>query len=180
MTRTVARLDITPRGSGPAWLIDAWGWRPGTPAPRPAALDRVDVGAMTVDEGDSGTKTYSVPVKAYGHLPAKVRLFLPDLRTGVQKTWVTTVKPGASRVTVPISVVGNTTYGGENCAIAFKSSLSWCGSVISHRMPHRPDSLHARRRASIGAVAVDIVRAPMSKMPVSPARTAAIASSGRQ
>jgi hypothetical protein len=111
--RTVARLDITLRGPGPAWLIDAWGWRPGTPAPRPAALDRVDVGALTVDEGDSGTKTYSVPVKAYGHLPAKVRLFLPDLRTGVQKTWVTGIKPGASRVTVPISVVGNTTYGGN-------------------------------------------------------------------
>lgn len=111
--RTVARLDITPSGAGPAWLIDAWGWRPGTPAPAPAALDRVDVGALTVDEGDSGTRTYSVPVRASGHRPAQVRLFLGDPRTGETRSWVADVKPGATRITVPIPVVGNTTYGGD-------------------------------------------------------------------
>jgi hypothetical protein len=111
--RTVARLDVTPRGDGPAWLIDAWGWRPGTPAPRPAALDRVDVGDLTVDEGDSGTRTYSVPVRAHGHLPARVRLFLGDTRTGATRSWVADIEPGATGVTVPISVVSNTTYGGD-------------------------------------------------------------------
>ena len=111
--RTVARLDITPRRDGPAWLIDAWGWRPGTPAPRPAALDRVDVGDLTVDEGDSGTRTYSVPVRSRGPLPATVRLFLTQPRTGETKSWVADIKPGTSRVTVPISVVGNATYGGD-------------------------------------------------------------------
>ena len=105
--RTVARLDLTPNRPGPAWLIDAWGWRPGTPAPAPVALDRVDVGALTVDEGDSGTRTYSVPVRAYGRQPAQVRLFLGA------RSWVADVGPGASRIRVPISVVGNTTYGGD-------------------------------------------------------------------
>jgi hypothetical protein len=68
---------------------------------------------MTVDEGDSGTRTYTVPVKAHGHLPAKVRLFLSDPRSGATRSWVAAIKPGASRITVPIPVVGNTTYGGD-------------------------------------------------------------------
>ncbi|KUL33008.1 alpha/beta hydrolase family protein [Actinoplanes awajinensis] len=111
--RTIAGLEITPQGSGPAWLIDAWGWQPGSPAPRPAALDRVDVGGLTVDEGDAGSTTYSVPVVSHGRLKAKVRLFLSDPVTGDIRSWVAAVKPGASRVPVPIPVVGNTTYGGD-------------------------------------------------------------------
>ncbi|MFI6070532.1 hypothetical protein ACIA5C_02950 [Actinoplanes sp. NPDC051343] len=111
--RTVARLDITPGSDGPAWLLDAWGWRPGTPAPRPSAIDRVDVGRLTVDEGDSGTKTYSVPVNVRGHRAAQVRLFLSDPRGEDAKSWVADIAPGATRVEVPISVAGNTTYGGD-------------------------------------------------------------------
>jgi hypothetical protein len=111
--RAVARLDITPGSGGPAWLVDAWGWRPGTPAPRPASIDRVDVGSLTVDEGDSGTRTYSVPVKAHGKRAAKVRLFLSDPHGTETKSWVADVAPGSSRINVPISVVGNTTYGGD-------------------------------------------------------------------
>jgi hypothetical protein len=41
--RTVAVLRIEPRTRGWAWLLDAWGWRPGTPLARPAALVRADV-----------------------------------------------------------------------------------------------------------------------------------------
>ncbi|WP_203676275.1 hypothetical protein [Actinoplanes siamensis] len=111
--RAVARLDVTPHTGGPAWLIDAWGWRPGTPAPRPAALDRVDVGGVTVDEGDSGTRTYRVPVTAYGRLTAHVRLFLTDPATYETKSWVAAIKPGSTRLTVPITVVGDDTYGGD-------------------------------------------------------------------
>ncbi|CAM5683805.1 Secreted protein OS=Streptomyces alboniger OX=132473 GN=CP975_01505 PE=4 SV=1 [Streptomyces alboniger] len=39
--KRVKTLELTPRSrSGKAWLMDAWGWRPGTPAVRPAALPR--------------------------------------------------------------------------------------------------------------------------------------------
>jgi hypothetical protein len=111
--RAVSRLELTPRGAGPAWLIDAWGWRPGTPAPRVAALDRVDVGGVSVDEGGDGTRTYAVPVTSYGKSPARVRLFLTDPRTYQTTSWVADIKPGRTRLTVPIAVTGNTTYGGD-------------------------------------------------------------------
>ncbi|MEU4154990.1 hypothetical protein [Actinoplanes sp. NPDC026670] len=111
--RTVAGLEITPRGDGPAWLIDAWGWSPGTPAPRAAALDRIDVGEITVDEGDSGTAEYTVQVRSSGPKAAQVRLFLTDARTFLTTNWVADVKPGTSRIKVPVSVPGNTTYGGD-------------------------------------------------------------------
>jgi hypothetical protein len=111
--RTVARLDITPRNGGEAWLIDAWGWRPGTPAPRPAPLSRVDVGSLAVDEGDSGTATYSVPVKVRGKQRASVRLFLTDVRAGDVKSWVADIAPGTTKIDVPVSVTGNTTFGGD-------------------------------------------------------------------
>ncbi|BCJ48496.1 hypothetical protein GCM10010168_64390 [Actinoplanes ianthinogenes] len=108
--RTVRALEITPGGDGPAWLIDAWGWRPGTPAPRPAALDRVDVSDLTVDEGDSGTRTYRIQVRSHGPRAAKVRLFLGD-PAAATKSWVVGLKPGRTTIEVPISVTGNTTYG---------------------------------------------------------------------
>jgi hypothetical protein len=109
----VRRLEITPHSDAPAWLVDAWGWRPGTPAPASAPLDRVDVGALTVDEGDSGTKTYSVPVKVHGLRPAQVRLFLSEPGSEDAKSWVAGIKPGTTHLEVPVSVVGNTTYGGD-------------------------------------------------------------------
>ncbi|WP_127552537.1 S9 family peptidase [Actinoplanes sp. OR16] len=111
--RTVARLDISPRSAGQAWLIDAWGWRPGTPAPRPAPLSRVDVGTLTVEEGDSGTATYAVPVRVRGKQRSAVRLFLTDRLTGDVKSWVADVAPGVTKIDVPISVTGNTTFGGD-------------------------------------------------------------------
>ncbi|MEV0901097.1 hypothetical protein [Actinoplanes sp. NPDC049802] len=111
--RAVASLEITPGGDGPAWLIDAWAWSPGTPAPRPAGLDRVDVGDLTVDEGDSGPTTYTVPVLIRGGEAARIRLFLTDSRTDETTSWVADIKPGTTRIPVPIAVAGNTTYGGD-------------------------------------------------------------------
>jgi hypothetical protein len=122
--RTVAKLDLSPRSAGPAWLVDAWGWRPGTPAPRPAALDRVDVGGLTVDEGDSGTRTYSVPVTVRGHRPATIRLFLGDPRKETTKTWVAEVRPDTTRITVPIAVTGNDTYGGDAAYLLAAKAIS--------------------------------------------------------
>lgn len=63
----VASLELTPRqGPGRLWLMDAWGWRPGTPEARAAALPRIDVGHLTVEEGHAGERTYRVPVNVSG------------------------------------------------------------------------------------------------------------------
>ena len=121
----IARLELTPRSaSGQAWLIDAWGWRPGTPAPHATALPRIDVGRLTVNEGDSGTRTYQVPVKVTGRVPGpiQVRLFLADRATFTVKSWLATVRPGGRSIPVPIQVAGDTLYGlGEGTDLAAKA-----------------------------------------------------------
>ena len=110
----VAAIEITRTGgTGPAWLIDAWGWRPGTPAPLAFALPRVDVGVLTVDEGDSGTKKYQVPVRMTGRGHGRVRVFYSDPVTQAGRSFVADVGPGTSRITVPVSVTGNDIYGGD-------------------------------------------------------------------
>ncbi|MEU6819125.1 hypothetical protein ABZ921_00750 [Streptomyces atriruber] len=107
----VKTLELTPRTrSGKAWLMDAWGWRPGTPAVRPAELPRVDVGRLNVKEGDSGVRTYQVPVTISGKGSGKVRLFVPDIDTGEVAHRTLTVRPG-DHVDVPVEVRGNTRYG---------------------------------------------------------------------
>jgi hypothetical protein len=111
--RTVAKLELTPLSDGPAWLIDAWGRRPGTPAPRPAALPRIDIGQLTVDEGDAGTRSYLVPVHVKGHASGRVRLFLTDAVTYATRSWVADIRPATRTIEVPVEVPGNTTYGGD-------------------------------------------------------------------
>ncbi|MEU1164376.1 hypothetical protein ABZ372_28805, partial [Streptomyces sp. NPDC005921] len=109
---SVKSLELTPRsGSGQAWLMDAWGWRPGTPAVRAAALPRVDVGRVTVDEGDSGVRTYHVPVRVSGHGSGRVRVYVVDPATGTAKDRVVTARPGGHDVDVPVEVRGNTRFG---------------------------------------------------------------------
>ncbi|MCA2214109.1 hypothetical protein [Jidongwangia harbinensis] len=111
--QSVAELELVPRGAaGEAWLIDAWGWQPGTPAPRPVALPRVDVGGMKVQEGDSGTRTYQIPARVRGNGSGRLRLFVQDSVTGTERSWVETVNPDTRRIDVPVEVAGNTRYGG--------------------------------------------------------------------
>ena len=108
----IAGLELTPRGgAGKAWLIDAWGWRPGTPAPGPAVLPRIDIGQLTVDEGDSGTRTYHIPVNVKGTGYGKIRLFLTDPVTFETKSWIADVRPRTRTIDVPVAVTGNTRYG---------------------------------------------------------------------
>ncbi|MER5887616.1 hypothetical protein ABT160_27700 [Streptomyces sp. NPDC001941] len=108
----VRTLELVARaGAGKTWLIDAWGWRPGTPAARPAALARVDVGRLKVREGDSGERTYRVPVHVSGQGGGQVRLFVSDPVTGTVGSRLATVRPGRQDVEVPVTVRGNTAFG---------------------------------------------------------------------
>ncbi|MFE1291054.1 hypothetical protein [Streptomyces sp. NPDC058751] len=110
--RRLRSLEIVPRtGSGKAWLVDAWGWRAGTPAVRAADLARVDVGRLTVEEGDAGARTYRVPVKVTGHGKGTVRLFVVDPATGRTTSREVTVRSGGRNPEVPVEVRGNTRYG---------------------------------------------------------------------
>lgn len=105
-------LELTPRSpSGQAWLMDAWGWAPGTPAVKAAALPRVDIGRLTVKEGDSGTRTYLIPVQVSGHGSGKVRFSVLDPDTGQAKDKLVTVRPGSNPVDVPVEVKGDTRFG---------------------------------------------------------------------
>ncbi|MFE2012978.1 hypothetical protein [Streptomyces sp. NPDC059491] len=131
--RRITAVSLTPRaGAGRAWLMDAWGWRPGTPVVRPAPLARVDIGRLTVKEGDSGTRTYRVPVTVSGRGGGQVRLFLPRPDTGEVTSRLVTVRPGRHDIDVPVEVRGNTRYGYDATRDAFVKAVR--GTVVgSHR-----------------------------------------------
>ncbi len=110
--RKIAKLGLTPRSKkGKAWVIDAWGWRAGTPAPKPAALPRVDVGQLTVKEGNSGVRTYQVPVTVSGRGNGQIWLFLTDPKTFKTTAKLATVKPATRSIKVQVTVAGNKRYG---------------------------------------------------------------------
>ncbi|MEW2514349.1 hypothetical protein [Streptomyces sp. NPDC046870] len=113
--RSVKSMELTPRsGSGRAWLMDAWGWRPGTPAVRTDALPRVDIGRTTVDEGDSGVRTYRVPARVTGRGGSgQVRVYVIDPATGKAQDRLVTVRPGGQDIDVAFEVKGNTRYGAD-------------------------------------------------------------------
>ncbi|MFE0426189.1 hypothetical protein, partial [Streptomyces sp. NPDC058953] len=109
-TRRIRSLELTPRGGpGELWLMDAWGWRPGTPAVRPAPLPRIDVNRVSVDEGGSGTRTHRVTVRATGEGTGTIKLATLDPKTW--KSTVRTVSVSAGRpADVSITVEGNPRY----------------------------------------------------------------------
>ncbi|MGW7054200.1 hypothetical protein [Streptomyces sp. NPDC054887] len=110
----VESLELTPRSrSGRAWLMDAWGWSPGTPEVRPAALPRVDVGRLTVKEGDSGIRTYRVPVRVSGEGSGRIRVFVARAGTDEVTHRTVTVRAGSDTVHLPVLVHGNTRYGDD-------------------------------------------------------------------
>ncbi|TQM85263.1 hypothetical protein FHX81_7742 [Saccharothrix saharensis] len=109
--RRVAALELVPHGeSGQAWLIDAHGWSPGLPAPHAVALPRVDVGALTVEEGDSGTRTVRFPVSVTGDGAASVRVFVQSEDGRSYTDQVLAVEPGQHEVGIPVQVNGNTRW----------------------------------------------------------------------
>jgi hypothetical protein len=109
--RSVASLSLT--SSGQAWLVDAYGWSSGLPDPRPVALPRVDVGLVAVEEGDSGTRHYEVPVSVSGNGNGNgtgtVRLFV-FAEDGTFTTRLVTVRPGQQAIEIPFEVTGNTRW----------------------------------------------------------------------
>ncbi|MFD7326692.1 alpha/beta hydrolase family protein [Streptomyces sp. NPDC059875] len=131
--KRVTALELTPRsGSGQAWLMDAWGWRPGTPAVRPAALPRVDIGRLTVAEGNSGVRTYRVPVRVSGKGSGQVRVFVAAPDTDEVSYRTVTVRPGSTAIDVPVQVRGNTRYGYDRSHEVFVKAVR--GAVVgSHR-----------------------------------------------
>ncbi|MEU6148888.1 hypothetical protein ABZ816_02710 [Actinosynnema sp. NPDC047251] len=107
----VVELELVPRGdAGQAWLVDAYGWNDGLPDPATGALPRVDVGVVTADEGDSGTRTYQVPVTVTGDGPGAVRLFAYDEVGRAFTQRLVTVEPGQHLVEIPMQVTGNTRW----------------------------------------------------------------------
>ncbi|PSK58817.1 hypothetical protein B0E38_01226 [Streptomyces sp. 111WW2] len=113
--RRVAALELTPRSrAGKAWLMDAYAWHPGTPQVRPAPLARVDVGRTTVEEGDSGSRTYHVPVRVSGKGTGTVRMYVMEGFGTVVEERLVTVRSGRPFVDVPVKVTGNTRYGGDS------------------------------------------------------------------
>ncbi|MFF5369804.1 hypothetical protein [Streptomyces sp. NPDC013187] len=110
----VKSLALTPRSrSGRAWLMDAWGWAPGTPVVKTAALPRVDVGRTIVKEGDSGTRTYRIPVEVSGRGSGQVRVYVLDPDSGRAGNRLVTVRPGSGAVDIPVEVKGDTAYGDD-------------------------------------------------------------------
>ncbi len=112
--RHVTSLELTPRSrSGRAWLMDAWGWAPGTLPVKAAALPRVDVGRTVVKEGDSGTRTYRIPVEISGHGSGQVRVYVLAPDGGRSENRLVTVRPGSDAIDVPVEVNGDTVYGDD-------------------------------------------------------------------
>ncbi|NUP19306.1 MAG: hypothetical protein HOZ81_25090 [Streptomyces sp.] len=110
----IKSLDLTPRSrAGKAWLMDAWAWRPGTPAVREAPLPRVDIGRLTVKEGNAGVRNYRVPVRVAGQGSGQVRLFVSDPVTGRVTDRLVTVRPGTHALDVPVKVEGNPRFGND-------------------------------------------------------------------
>ncbi|GAB3911121.1 hypothetical protein GCM10029964_116250 [Kibdelosporangium lantanae] len=118
----VAKLDLTPTtGSGEAWLLDAYGWRPGLPDPKPAPLTRVDLGELQVVEGDSGSRTYKLPATVTGDGGGVVKLF-----EGRDQDWSeqppVTIAPGQHTFDASITVIGNTRWStGYNLLAGIKA-----------------------------------------------------------
>jgi hypothetical protein len=107
----LAALELTPESaSGQAWLIDAHGWDKGLIPVVPARLSRVDATFTSVDEGNSGTKTYNIAVTATGGGTRVVRLFYNE-PGNTPATKLVTLKPGENRTEVPVTVAGNTRWG---------------------------------------------------------------------
>nr|BFE67984.1 hypothetical protein GCM10020092_012850 [Actinoplanes digitatis] len=112
----VAKIEFTPRtADGRAVLLDAWGWRPGTPEAAAVPLPRIDLGEARGAEGDSGVRVWRIPARVTGRGHGRVRLFLTTFAGGepAVRSWVATVRPGMRAIAVPVAVRGDPRPGGD-------------------------------------------------------------------
>ncbi|MGW1978213.1 hypothetical protein [Streptomyces sp. NPDC001889] len=110
--KQVKAVELIPRTtSGQAWLMDAWGWRPGTPAVRTVDMPRVDVGRLTVKEGNSGVRVHHVPVRVSGRGTGQVRAFASRPRADDTAVSTVTVGERGRAVKAAMRVTGDTRYG---------------------------------------------------------------------
>ncbi|MEW2117489.1 hypothetical protein AB0945_20315 [Streptomyces sp. NPDC005474] len=127
--RKVRSVELTPRSrAGQAWLIDTWGWRPGTPAVRAAALPRVDLGRLTVKEGDSGSRVYRMPVRIAGQGAGTVRVYVQPAGSETVTSRLVTVRPGRQSIDVPVTVKGDTLFDYDAWNYVFVKAVR--GTVI--------------------------------------------------
>jgi hypothetical protein len=106
--RRIAELELVPHGgSGQAWLVDAHGWAPGLPDPRPAALPRLDTGPLTVEEGDSGVRTVRFPVSITGDGAGSVRVFVQNEGANTHTERLVAIEPGQRELDVAVQITGN-------------------------------------------------------------------------
>ncbi|KAH8659374.1 hypothetical protein BGZ60DRAFT_531279 [Tricladium varicosporioides] len=120
----VYTLELVPQAptSGGIWLLDAWGWRSGTPDPQIVTLPRLDLGDMTVKEGGTETTSYSYSIPITGSGTGQVRVFTIDPGTELATDAVVSVLPGMTSVEVPILSAGNNIPGDtRGYAIAAKA-----------------------------------------------------------
>ncbi|WP_033290737.1 hypothetical protein [Amycolatopsis jejuensis] len=113
----LAGLEFVSRTAGAeAWLLDAYTWRPGLPDPDPAPLTRVDLGTISVDEGDSGEKTYRIPVTVTGDGGGDLRVFRAASTPQAGEEWTyqeVSLAPGQHTVDIPATITGNTRWSSD-------------------------------------------------------------------
>jgi hypothetical protein len=118
----IAELTVIPRSSsGRAYLVDAWGWQPGTPAVRIVTRTRVDIsGHLSVDESDS-VVTYRMPVSFSGARSGRVKVTTADFNNAeTLSTTLVRIRPGMRELKIPVAVDGDElfSYGRRYVVIA--------------------------------------------------------------
>lgn len=99
--------------SGMLWMVDAWGWRDGSPDPQtPSAMPRVDMGEITVQGSASDqTHTLTVPVTGSASSSGKIRIFVKEPKgiSPVSTNRVVDITSGMASFNVPVMIRGGVT-----------------------------------------------------------------------
>jgi hypothetical protein len=107
---TLRRVDVIARSeAGRVWVLDLAGRRPGLPAVPDRIAPRVDLGSVSVAEGDGPSPgVLNIPVTVHGTLtsPARLSVQVVDFnadRGELPPPYVLTLAPGQRHAVIPIS-----------------------------------------------------------------------------
>jgi hypothetical protein len=95
--------------SGSIWILDAWGWRPGTPDPQTTSLPRVDLGEITVAVSPSDQiRVLTIPVTNSGDSSGKIRIFVKDPTSNpvVATSRIVDITSGVTSIDVNVTTKG--------------------------------------------------------------------------